>query len=256
MRSNLLVSLGDVQHPSVLITSAVAGEGKTATCGQLAWSLAYAGHRVVVIDLDLRHPAVHLALGGHNDFGATDVLLDKRPLAECVQYIEVDRSGGKHGLYLLATGSRVSNPTELLGSRRTGVLIEAMRQQADIVLIDTAPVLPVADTLVVGPAVSGAILVVEAHRTATDTVQQAKNALIRNQTRLFGIVLNKVQASKGGHAYGHGYAYGSETPADAALGDAVGGMLAEGDSPENARPENDGAANARGGPPTRQPKPR
>jgi capsular exopolysaccharide synthesis family protein len=242
------VCLGEVERPSVIITSALAGEGKTATCGQLAWSMAYAGQRVVVIDLDLRHPTVHLALGAHNDFGVTDVLLDKRPLADCVQYVEVARSGGTHGLYLLAAGPSVSNPTELLGSRRTSVLIEAMRRQADIVLIDSAPVLPVADTLVVGPAVSGAILVVEAHRTATDTAQQAKNALIRNQTRLFGMVLNKVQANKGGQGYGYGYGYGygpDTRPEDAALESAVKGLVVEGDS----------VASGESVPSTRQPEP-
>lgn len=228
LRSNFLVCLGEVERPSVVITSALAGEGKTATCGQLAWSLAYAGKRVIVLDLDLRHPTVHRALGGHNDFGVTDVILERRSLTESMQYLEVARTGGR-GLYLLGTGPSVSNPTELLGSRRTGALIEALREEADIVLIDSAPVLPVADTLVIGPAVSGAVLVVEAHRTPTDTAQQAKNALIRNQTRLFGIVLNKVQANKGGQGYGYGYGYGEDTSADDAELEATVQAVAEPD---------------------------
>lgn len=225
LRSNFVISLGDVPHPSVLITSAVAGEGKTATCGQLAWSLAYAGQRVVVLDLDLRHPTAHLVLGGHNEHGVTDVLLGRREPADCLQYVDVGRTGGSQGLYLLATGPGVSNPTELLGSHRTQALIDALSQQADIVLIDTAPVLPVADTLVVAPMVSGAILVIEAHRTASDTALQAKNVLIRNQTRLFGVILNKVQTSKGGQGSGYGYGYGGETREDADLETAVDALV-------------------------------
>lgn len=233
LRSNASVALSDLDHPSVIVTSALAGEGKTSTCGQLAWSMAYAGRRVVVLDLDLRHPTAHQVLGGHNEFGVTDVLLDRRSLTDCVQYIDVGRAGDTpRGLYLVATGPGVANPTELLGSRRTQTMIESLSGQADIVLIDSAPVLPVADTLVVGRMVSGALLVVEAHRTPTDVVRQAKNALIRNQTRLFGVVVNKLQASKGGYgaSYGYGYGYGADTPTpedDAQLKGAVETLIVE-----------------------------
>src|SRR3546814_15347972 len=85
-------------------------------------------------------------------------------------------------------------------------MLDALAREADIVLLDTPPVLPVADTLVIGRFAAGAVLVVEAHATSTQAVQRAKDALIRNQTRLLGVVLNKH------HATGDTYGSGPATP--------------------------------------------
>jgi capsular exopolysaccharide synthesis family protein len=207
--------MSDLERPTVIVTSADAGEGKTATTVNLARSLVAAGRRVVLVDLDLRHPDVHHWFGMPNDVGVTDILLDRRPLNECLQYIEIDtgEGGPAKPLYVLPTGPKVENPAELLGGGRTARMLDALAPQADIVLIDTPPVLLVADTLVIGRMVAGALLVVETKRTPTPAVQQAKDALIRNQTRLLGLVLNKYVArdSMGdgyGYGYGQGYGYG------------------------------------------------
>ena len=213
IRSNLLVNLDDLERPTVIVTSATAGEGKTATCAGLAMSLAAAGLRVVAVDLDLRHPDLHRWLGAHNEFGVTDVLLDRRPLESCLQFIEVGSgaSSTPSGFYLLPTGPSVSHPTELLSTRRLATLLESLVSQSDLVLIDTAPVLPVADTLAVGRIVSGALLVVEMRKTPVGAVQRAKDALIRNQTRLLGVVMNKQQQRDADVGYyGYGYGYGDE----------------------------------------------
>ena len=212
LRSNLLVSIEALERPTVIVTSAVAGEGKTSTCAGLARSLAAAGLNVVVVDLDLRHPDVHRHLGGHNEVGVTDVLLEHRRLEQCLQRVELGSGASGRFLYLLATGSAVANPTELLGSRRTARLLENLSQQADIVLIDTPPVVPVADTLVIGRMVAGALLVAEARRTPVPVVNRAKDALTRNQTRLLGVVLNKVDHRDVG--YGYGYGYGAPGPVE------------------------------------------
>jgi Mrp family chromosome partitioning ATPase len=86
-------------------------------------------------------------------------------------------------------------------------MLDGLGRQADLVLIDTPPVLPVADTLVIGRMASGALMVVEARKTAVTTVAKAKDLLIRNQTRLLGIVLNKFQQRDAGAGYGFGYGY-------------------------------------------------
>jgi protein-tyrosine kinase len=214
VRTNLLVALTDLEPPTVLVTSATEGEGKTATCAGLARSLAMAGQRVVVIDLDLRHPDVHRWLHGHNEFGVSDLLLERRRLEDCLQQVEVDSPTGRgaRSLYLLATGPPVANPTELLSTRRTAQLLDGLSRQADIVLIDTPPVLPVADTLVIGRITAGAILVVESRRTPIPTVERAKAALTRNQTRILGVVLNKQQPKD--LVIGYGYGYGDELEFD------------------------------------------
>ena len=208
LRSNLLIGLSDLERPTVIVTSATAAEGKTSTCAALARSFAMAGNRTVLVDLDLRHPDLHRWIGAHNEFGVTDVLLEERRLEDCLQLVEVGHGPNRapRSLYMLATGREVVNPTELLGGGRTARLLDGLARQADIVLIDTPPVLPVADTLVIGRMVAGAILVVEARQTPINSLQRAKDALIRNQTRLLGLVVNKQSASDiGGFGYGYGY---------------------------------------------------
>lgn len=217
LRSNLGVVLADIEHPAVMITSASAGEGKTSTAINLAAAIASARHRLVLVDLDLRHPDLHRWLGAHNEFGVTDVLLDRRPLESCLQFIAVGPKTGQTqtGFYLLPTGPSVSNPTELLSTRRLAHLLESLVSQSDLVLIDTAPVLPVADTLAVGRIVSGALLVVEMRKTPVGAVQRAKDALIRNQTRLLGVVMNKQQQRDADVGYyGYGYGYGEDGGAE------------------------------------------
>jgi capsular exopolysaccharide synthesis family protein len=220
LRSNLGVALSDLERPTVIVTSAFAGEGKTATTVNLATSMAMAGRRIVLVDLDLRHADLHRWLGCHNEFGVADAILDKRPIEDCLQYVEVGSgpNGSSRGLYLLSTGPLVSDPTELLGTNRTAQLLQALAVEAEIVLIDTPPVLLVADTLVIGRMVAGALLVVEARRTPAAVVNQAKDSLTRNQTRLLGVVLNKFQAKDAldsGYGYGYGYGYAPSTGDDA-----------------------------------------
>lgn len=209
LRANLLVALSDLHNPVVIVTSPNAGEGKTSTCVPLATSLAAAGRRVVLVDLDLRHPDAHRLLGTSNEVGVTDVLMGRMPVEDALQFLEGERDGG---LYFLPTGPVEANPTEVLGRGRTVLLLEALARQADIVLVDTAPVLPVADTLVVGRLAAGALLVVEARRTPVPAVQRAKDALIRNQTRILGLVVNRMRARDAGFSYGYygsyGYGYG------------------------------------------------
>ena len=218
IRSNLSVALLDLERPTVIFTSANPGEGKTVVCSNLAMSFAAAGKRVVLVDLDLRHPNSHKLIGAHNEYGVSDVLLGRRTLEESIQYIGLPTPRGQSewGLYFLATGPSVANPTELLGSGRTGQLLEGLARQADLVLLDTPPVLPVADTLVIGRMAAGAVLVTESRNTAIDAVTKAKDLLTRNQTRLLGVVLNKFQTrdARGTYSYGYGYGYGYGTRTD------------------------------------------
>jgi capsular exopolysaccharide synthesis family protein len=206
LRSNLSIALLDLDRPSVLVTSARAGEGKTSTTVNLARAFAVAGHRVVLVDLDLRHPDAHHWLGTHNGVGVTDVLTRRRPLGECVQFVSFGESNGSgEGLYFLPTGDMVPNPAELLSSPRTPALLETLTSQADVVLVDAPPVLPVADALVIGRMVGGAMLVVETRKTPLGAVQQAKDALTRSQTRLLGVVVNKFQPKDARSDQGYGY---------------------------------------------------
>jgi capsular exopolysaccharide synthesis family protein len=223
LRSNLNVAISDLERATVIVTSAYPGEGKTATSVHLARAMAMAGQRVVLADLDLRHPDVHRWFGLENDVGVTDILLGHANLDQSLRYVEVAQGAtGPRALYLLSTGSPVGNPTELLGSRRMGQLLDALAAQADIVLVDTPPVLPVADTLVIGRMAAGAILVVEARKTPVAAIQRAKDALTRSQTRLLGVVVNKLLAKDTDDAYGYGYGYDyGEGSGDESFGELV-----------------------------------
>lgn len=203
LRSNLLVAFSDIARPAVIVTSAVAGEGKTTVCSNIAVSLAEAGLRVIAVDADLRHPDLHHHLEVHNEVGLSDVLLERVELDAALQLVKVGGRRGR-GLFVLPTGSPVNDATELIGSPRTRRLLDVLTEHADVVLLDTPPILPVADTLVIGRLVAGALIVVEARQTSTTAVQQAKNALIRNQTRLLGVVLNKLPLSELAIGYGYG----------------------------------------------------
>lgn len=211
VRSNLLVSMADYKQPRVIVTSAHPGEGKTVTCTNLALSFARAGQRVVLVDLDLRHPDAHRLVGAHNRFGVSDLLLGKRALDQCLQYLELPGLDAQsaQGVYFMGTGPQVRNPTELLGMTRTVRMLDELGRQADLILIDAPPVLPVADMLVLGRVATGVVLVVEARRTTVTDIAKTKDLLTRNQTRILGVVLNKQRHRD--ISYGDGYGYGVYT---------------------------------------------
>lgn len=207
LRSNLGVVFSKLQPPLAIVTSANAGEGKTLITSHLAASFARAGQRVVLVDLNFRHPHAHEVTGGHNESGATDVMLGRKALEECLQYLELPESSGgqRRGMYLLAAGSGASDPSELLGSEATGRMLDDLAQRADLVLIDTPPVLLVADTLVLGRMVSGAVLVSASGRTTLRASQRSKDLLTHNQIPLLGLVVNKFRGHVGdGYIYGYG----------------------------------------------------
>ncbi len=203
LRSNLEVSLAELERHSIIITSPSADEGKTLTAVNLAASMAGTGRRVVLVDLDLRHPNVHLRLDAHNETGATDVLLGRLPLADCLQFVATERgNSSSRGFYLLPVGPPVAHPAELLSTSRTARLVEALGANADVVLIDAPPVLPVADTLSLARIAGGVIVVVEAGRTTYPQIERTLQLLARSQGRLLGMVLNRSREDVG---YGYGY---------------------------------------------------
>jgi capsular exopolysaccharide synthesis family protein len=193
LRANLAVAMAEVDNPCIVVTSATENEGKTSTCVALAESVAAAGSRVALVDLDLRDPDVHRVLGGHCDVGASDVLRGHRTVEACLQQVQF-RAGHNEpptGLQLLAAGPAVANPTELLSEPRLRPLLHSLTSIADIVFIDSPPVLAVADTLLIGQLTAGAVLVVEAGGTPVPTVQRTKDALVRSRVPVLGVVLNK-----------------------------------------------------------------
>jgi capsular exopolysaccharide synthesis family protein len=186
---------------TIQVTSPSAVEGKTTTVANLAVALASAGQRVVMVDCDLRRPRIHSFFRQPNDVGFTSVLLGELPLGEAVQQVPL-----RALLMLLASGVLPPNPSELLSSRRTAHVLAALQAEADVVLIDSPPVLPVTDAAVLSGRVDITLLVTRAGITTRRTLGRAIEVLQQVEAPLAGIVLNGV-SSEDAYGYNYGYRY-------------------------------------------------
>lgn len=186
LRTNL--QFLDVDHPVrvLTVTSSVPGEGKSVTACNLALALADAGKRVVLVDGDLRCPQVCSYLGCTGRAGLTSVLIGAALLEEAL--IE----GRNRLLRIMPSGPIPPNPSELLGSARMAELVERLKQDADIVVIDSPPLLPVTDAAILSNLSDGAILVVRHGQTRREQLARATDQLRAVEARLFGSVLNRV----------------------------------------------------------------
>ncbi len=186
------------------ITSASQGEGKTTTVTNLALMLARAGERgVVVVDCDLRRPRLHEFFDLPNDIGFTSVLLGEVPVSAALQ-----RFDDEPGLSVLVSGPIPSDPSELLASRRTAEVLASLRVDGGLVLLDTPPVLPVTDALVVSKWVDATLLVTSAGQTTRRQVQRTMELLAQVDAPLVGTVLNQAPSGTSGYGYGYGSYYG------------------------------------------------
>ncbi|MFI6492314.1 polysaccharide biosynthesis tyrosine autokinase [Streptomyces sp. NPDC050564] len=206
LRTNLQFSQVDDPPRVIVVTSSVPGEGKTNTAVNLALSLAEAGVSTCLVDCDLRRPRVAAAFGLVQDAGLTTVLIGQARIEDVMQQV-----GG--GLSVLASGAVPPNPTELLGSARMEEVLRELADAYEAVIIDTAPLLPVADTIGLASLAQGALLVVRAAKTGRDQVRTAAESLERVGVRVLGTVFSMAPVPRGGRygRYGN-YGYG-ELPA-------------------------------------------
>ncbi len=201
LRTNLQFSSLDRPLRSLVVTSAVATEGKTTTAANLAVVLAQAGKRVVLVDADLRRPSAHKLFGLSNRDGLTTALVqDPGQLDGYLQDTPVEN------LRVLTSGPVPPNPQELLGSQRMEELLRQLEQASDIVLVDTPPSLVVADANVLAARTDGVLLVVNAGTTRRAAIQQAVASLRQIGAHVVGAVLNRVNV-RGGRGYYYYYSY-------------------------------------------------
>jgi capsular exopolysaccharide synthesis family protein len=204
LRANLQFAQIDERPRVMVVTSPVPGEGKSTTAVNLALSLTDTGMRVCLVDADLRRPAVAGTFGLVQDAGLTTVLIGQARVEDVMQ-----QAGGR--LAVLTSGAVPPNPTELLASERMGELLRELAGSYDVVVVDSAPLLPVADTIGLAPLVDGVLLVVRASHTGRDQIRSAADSLNRTGVRVLGTVFSMVAAFKG-KGYGYGYGYGAELP--------------------------------------------
>jgi polysaccharide biosynthesis transport protein len=185
----------------LMITSPAAGEGKTTTAANLALVLADAGKRVVLVSADLRKPRIHRFFGIQNEVGLSSVL------AEEIQPWEAILDPGVENLRVLLSGPVPSRPAELLQSDQMGEVLAGLREVADYVIIDTAPMLVVADALALGPLVDGVLFVADSDHTSRSAVAHSREQLEQVGAVVIGSVLNNFDPAKA-RAYRHYGYYG------------------------------------------------
>jgi capsular exopolysaccharide synthesis family protein len=192
------------------ITSPSAGAGKTTTAANLAWIMADAGQRVVVLDCDLRQPRVHEFFELPNDVGFTSVLLGEVELEDALLSVP-----DQPGLLVLPTGPVSPNPSEVLSSAGTQRIFENIGAYADVVIVDSAPVLPVTDAAVLSTHADAMLLVVSAGLDKGRDVVRSVEMLNQINAPIAGIVLNRDPAPEASAYYRYGRKEKAEAKAEA-----------------------------------------
>ena len=210
LRTAILFSAPGAPPKVILVTSAGASEGKTVSSLNLATSLAEAGSRVLLLDGDLRRPGCHRALGLENDRGLSNFLAGQADLGGVIHALDAPR------LFFVPAGPAAPNPAELVGSVRMRDTLEELRDAYDFIILDSPPVLPVTDAVILAREADGVVLVVKGDDTPRELVRRARDLLIQANPHLLGAVVNNVDVGWGGlyfySRYYGGY-YHAEPPA-------------------------------------------
>jgi capsular exopolysaccharide synthesis family protein len=207
LRTNLEFASVDSPIGTLLVTSAMPGEGKTVTAANLAIVFAQAGRRVLLVDADLRKPGVHTPFNIVNGRGLTTMLRGvDTDVASLAHLTEEDN------LRVLTAGPLPPNPAELLGSQRMRAVMDLLKADADLVIFDSPPLEAVTDSAILSSLVDGTLLVVDTARSRRRAVRLAREALERAGANVLGAVLNRVPAPSGvGYDYYGGY-HGAGSP--------------------------------------------
>lgn len=200
VRTNLTFTSASGMPRSILITSSTSGEGKTTLAANLALACARTGFNVLLIDADLRRPTVGAYLEIATDVGLTNILTHQATL----QTVRQPFRGT--GVDVITSGPIPPNPSELLGSSVMSDLLYEADKLYDIVVVDAPPVLPVADALVLAVFVEAVVLVAKVGDTTRDRLRRSKDAVLKVNGNLVGVVPNAViQREDSAYAYAYRY---------------------------------------------------
>ncbi|WP_286946880.1 CpsD/CapB family tyrosine-protein kinase [Acetobacterium sp. UBA5834] len=197
LRTNLNFKNLNNRYQVMLVTSAGKEEGKSTTISNLAVTFAQADKRVLLIDADLRLPQISTIFNiNKRKNGLSNMLVDELPLESLVNKIEKIEK-----LEILTAGNKHVSPTELLNSEAFGTFIKKCREEYDVILIDTPPVLSFADASIISNVVDGVLLVIAAHSTKKATIIEAKKNLDKVGAAVIGVILTKVKFKKNANYY-------------------------------------------------------
>ncbi len=218
LRINLDFANLQIKARTIMVTSASEQEGKSTTVGNLAVALARAGRRVVLVDLDLRKPYLDHFFDLTGRPGLTDVALGNVTLDQALWSIPVPGSDGgpqAGSLHVLPSGPMPPNPADLIESSVVSEVLLDLAERADVVLLDSAPLLPVSDGIVLSNKVDAMLIVVRATTVKRPVLAELQRVLSSCPAAKLGFVLTGSDEGEG-YGYGYGYAgYGSAAPAQA-----------------------------------------
>ena len=185
LRTKIHFSLKDQESKAIVVTSSHAGEGKTTTISNLAITYAQEGKKVILIDADLRKPSLHRVFSMPNHQGLSTLLTGLTNMQDTIQETIISH------LSLLTSGPIHSNPSDLIDSSVMKELLKDLKEQYDVILIDTPSVLAVTDSVIVSALCDGVIMVVASGKVKKDHLKKAKEQLDHVNAQMLGVVLNK-----------------------------------------------------------------
>ncbi len=205
LRTNIEQARDAVEGNVVIVTSSVLEEGKTTTSANLALVYAQMGRKTLLLTADLRRPDAHKIFGLDKDPGLADVLTGGMSWQEAVCGLSdmllgelsmdvVMLTPGMDNLHIMPAGTNPLNPAELLSSDATGDLIRELRDEFDLIIIDTPPVIPVTDSAIMSEHADGIVLVYEVGKVGRDVLKRAVDHLESVEAQIWGIVMNDVKA--------------------------------------------------------------
>jgi capsular exopolysaccharide synthesis family protein len=216
LRTNL--DFFNMEHGArtIMVTSALEQEGKSTTVANLAVALSRSGQRVILVDLDLRRPALDGFFNFQGRPGLTDVALGRARLAPL--RVE-DRDATQGSLEVLTSGPLPADAGEFVGSRQLASILAELRERADIVLIDSPPLLAVGDAIALSAKVDGVIVLTRLGVLRRKTVEELRRVLTNVPAAKIGFVVSGAQLEQDQrYGYGYGYGYGGSYTPPAAKG--------------------------------------
>ena len=227
LRTNVQFARMERAGKVIVVTSPTLQEGKTTTIVNLALTLAQSGQRTLLVGANLRRPSIHRFFGIEREPGLADILVGSVAWRDCIRTVadilmgrfemeDIMAAPGLDNLHIIEAGPIPANPSELLSTPAMAAFLRAVRDEYDVVLIDTPPVLPVTDSAIVASQADGVILVYQAGKVGRLVLKRAKIHVENVGGKVWGVVLNDVKTEIAGYAYTHYYThyYGEETVVD------------------------------------------
>lgn len=203
LRTNLNYMNPDRDLKIIGVTSPSQAEGKSTVVANLGKALSLESNKVLIIDTDLRKPKLNRFFGILGDVGLSDYLSREIDY----EYLEIIKKTGEENLDIITNNAIPPNPVELLNSKKMFKLLNKLRNDYDKIILDTAPIIPVSDTVNLAPNLDGVLIVVKANNTTEELLIKTKDVLTNVNANIIGVILNSYNAKADAQYYSKSYYY-------------------------------------------------